>query len=324
VPEQNERDDSLEMSLEKVDQYLRDLRAIKEYPTVRAERDRLFVENNLKEQEIEELRENIKDLQASKDGLQGDLASTTEELRRSRTQNEELQEELAEMRDTKLIVGGEELTLPRIRELVEEAKSDKIKSRAKQLFDELRGEWEVKQKPKEVEAKAISDLRGIIDMLMRPEPRFFLQDAVNLNLPQDVEKLISSEVDRRLDDEFRSRVEQESDRKASEKLEDLKVVEWPKWHTEFVEPKIAELEALIRENALNQLKGTWSMPCDKCGTSLKIELSAEHIASLLRLGSIEVPCPNPQCLDQFLVFRSRHILRPTLGQLIENRVVSEG
>jgi DNA repair exonuclease SbcCD ATPase subunit len=289
------------MSLEKVERYVRDLNAIKEYGPVKAERDQLFVENKLKEQEIEKLREKIKDLQASKDGLQGDLASTTEELRRSRTQNEKLQEELAELRDTKLIVGGEELTLPRIRELVEEAKSDKIKSRAKQLFNELRGEWEVKQKPKEVEAKAISDLRGIIDMLMRPEPHFFLQDAVNLNLPQDVEKLISSEVDRRLER-----------------------VEWPKWYAEVVQPKIGELEALIRENALNQLKGTWSLCCDKCGRPFKTELRGEHIEKLLRFGFIQVPCPHPQCLDQFLVFRSRHILRPTLGQLIENRVASEG
>jgi hypothetical protein len=91
-----------------------------------------------------------------------------------------------------------------------------------------------------------------------------------------------------------------------------------------VQPKIGELEALIRENALNQLKGTWSLCCDKCGRPFKTELRGEHIEKLLRFGFIQVPCPNPQCLDQFLVFRSRHMLRPTLGQLVENRVVSEG
>jgi len=289
------------MSFERLEQYLRELKAIKEYGPVRAERDELRAKARLQGQEIDALRSAIENLRASDEKGQRDLATRTEELRLSRAENERLKEVNKILRETKLIVGDKELTLPRIKELLTEAKTEEIKSRAAQVFEKLKEEWELKQKPAEVTGEAVSTLQKIICTLSRPEPRFFVQEEVDLGLPQDVERLISSEVNRRVDE-----------------------LEWPKWYDEVVRPKVVQLEASLRASALDQLKGDWTMRCGKCGTLFKFELGSEHVANLLRLGHVRVACSNLQCVDELFFFRPRHSSSVTLVELIESRIASEG
>ena len=47
----------------------------------------------------------------------------------------------------------------------------------------------------------------------------------------------------RVNAEFLRRVEEESERKANEKLEKLKSTEWLRWYKVVVEPRILQLES---------------------------------------------------------------------------------
>ena len=132
---------------------------------------------------------------------------------------------------------------------------------------------------------------------------------------------IEAEVKNRLNEEFRKRSEEESSRKASEKLDQSIRIEWPTWYTTTVKPKIEQLEASAYTNALNFLKGPWTVICDKCGQSFRIDLTAENLGHLLSLRYIEVECRNPDCTDSFWLFTFRHKIKLSLKNLIEAQII---
>jgi len=322
------------MSLEKAERYLEELDAIKYYDQVKAERDKLLIEvqqleqgnwardraRELLSEEIEALRTSIEDERASKEKLEGEIKSRDRELEGIRSEVVKLEDENSALRETGKLIEEERLTLPQLRERVARVKADEIKAEAERIFDEHKSRWEKEEKPKEVGTEAQRVLRDFIGILKGPEPHHFAQNIVELGLPDMVNGIVSSEVKHRLDGEFYRRVEQESERKALEKLDQLKRVEWPKWYHVNVEPKIAQLEALIRANVLDVLESIWTITCDKCRQSFNMNLTSEHIAVLLRSEYIEVECQNVNCTDSVLWWSWRHKVRISSRDLIMSRI----
>jgi len=308
------------MSLEKIEQYIKDLDAIKYYDQVKAERDRLATRVKELEKEVSRLNGRLEEEKSIKEKLEGELKSKAKEIEELESRVQKLEVENSELRETAKIVEGEKLTLPQLRELVAKAKSEEIEANAKRLFEEYKSRWETEEKPREVRVEASRALTLIINELKKPELQLFPVDLVKIGLPDKVREIISSEVERRLDEEFYRRVEEESNRKALEKLNQLKNVEWPNWYAVNVEPKIVQLEASFRENALNLLKSPFIITCDKCGQRFEIKLTAKDLEGLLRRGYTEVECQNPNCTDSFLFSTWRHKVRISLEELVKAQI----
>lgn len=51
-----------------------------------------------------------------------------------------------------------------------------------------------------------------------------------------------------------------------------------------IQPRIAELERKVSENALQLLKGPWTFTCEGCGTKFDDELTSFGIEGLLPKG----------------------------------------
>jgi chromosome segregation ATPase len=322
------------VSLERVDQYIRELEAIKHYDEVKAENALLSARVKEVEASLSSERKRVEELLQANKGLQeqigarhaepeslrdelrikeGKIREVEEGLRRLSSRVKEL-EELKALTEAKTLKEAEELFL--------KAKEGEIKERAEKLFNQWKSEWERGDKPKEVLKEAVMWLKHTIELLSKPEPRLFLKEVADARLPEKVEEVLNSEVKRRVDAEFLRRVEEESSRKALEELERLKSVEWPSWYRAVVEPRILQLESQMRNNAVRALEGLWILTCDKCGTKFQVRLTAQGMEELLKGGSMTIECPNPNCVDSFLLFSSRHKVSVTLKELIELKCVS--
>jgi chromosome segregation ATPase len=319
------------MSLEKIDEYIRELEAIKNYDRVKAERDSLLarvkeLEASLssEREKVEELHQIIKSLEEQvrvKSGeiesLKSELAAKDERIKSLEEDLNNLSSRLKELEEFRAIVEGK--TLGEAREAFMKAMEDEIEKRAQERFSKFKSEWEEKDKPREVSSKAITLLRRIIEQLGKPEPCSLPEGVKESGLLEKIEEILSSEVKRRIDAEFLRRVEEESSRKALEKLEKLKSIEWPNWYKVNIEPRILQLESQIRSNIMGLLRGEWIVKCDKCGTQFRITLTTEVLETLLRSGSISVECPNTNCVDFYLFIPFRHKIELTLRRLIEVR-----
>ena len=83
----------------------------------------------------------------------------------------------------------------------------------------------------------------------------------------------------------------EADRIALVKLEDIKKREWSAWFSLNIEPKMKELEAKMRDNAIKALQGPWAFTCKDCGYSRdNMILLPEGIAELMKNGYIKYKC----------------------------------
>jgi len=216
------------MSLEKIEQHIRELEAIKSYDHLKAERDRYAARVKELEQEVEEERD-------AEEKLEGQLKSKMNELENLKPRVEKLELEVSKLRETSKLVGEKKLTLPQLTKLVAKVKSEEIEK----LFKEYRSRWEAEKKPLEVYTEACKALTQIINTLKGPEPHYFQKELLNLGLPNKIKEIILSEVKSRLNEEFQRRVDEESSRRASEKLDQLKMIEWPSWYATTVGPKIA-------------------------------------------------------------------------------------
>lgn len=309
------------MSLEKINQHIRELEAIKSYGKVKSERDRLLLMNRGLEAELASERAKVRELSKTVEAkgkeienLKNNIRSSCEEIKRMKEKIEQLKLEIRELKEVKVTAEGK--TLAEAEKAFLKAKGTEIRKCAETLLDEMKLAWEKDEKPKEVSRKAVQWLKHVVDGLSKPGPRFFLKELVDAGLPEKVEEIINSEVDRRVDAKFLERVEESSELKALEKLEHLKSVEWPSWYRLNVEPKIRELEDKISTNAIKLLKGPWSITCNQCGGGQSIEFTQQGIESLLRNGYVEVECENPNCVDSSLFSKRRHKIKIPLTDLI--------
>ena len=316
------------MSLDKIDQYIRELEAIKNYDKVKAENERLSAEVRRLREENERLRNEVSARRSEVELLRRELSAKEEEVQKLRREVEVLSSKARELEELRALADGR--SLREALELFLKAKEEEIGRRAKELFEKLRSEWESREKPKEVFEEALKILKAVIDAA-RPGLKLVPVEVAEAGLVEKVVKLLNDEVERRLDEEFRRRVEEESERKSLEKLERLKSVEWPRWfsswYRERVEPQISRLESEMRRNAVKALRGPWNLNrrCDRCGTPLPspITLTDLGIEELLRSGGVGIECQNPNCLDYFLILPTgRHRVSIALRELIEGAISS--
>jgi chromosome segregation ATPase len=295
------------MSLEKIERYIKELDAIKHYEETKLERKKL--EGEVKElrekistrnKEVEELTKRIKKLEEDAKKEEEEIGFLKDEIKEKDKKITHLNERVDELESLRTIAEGK--TLKEAEEAFLKVEDEEIKKNAEETLARLKSNWEKDEKPKEVLNEAVRWLNSTIEVLSKPEPHWFLKEVADVGLPEKVEEIIGLEVKRRLDNEFFRRVEEESKKKALEKLNQMKNVEWPRWFEAYAEPKIRELEEKMNTNLFNLLNGPWTITCDKCGTKQRIETMPQGIEQLLRNGYMTAECSNPNCND----FMARH------------------
>jgi hypothetical protein len=316
------------VSIERIDEYIKELEAIKYYDKVKAENESLQIKVKELEEELQHEKSKVNGLIQAKSSLEdelnakinevkslrNELKARDEEIIRLNSKVKELSSNIKVLEDLKVTVEGKALK-DAVKSILR-AKDKKIEEYAIKMFNEWKEEWEKNAKPKEVLEKAIFLLKHTIDQIINNNNKELLpKEVVDSGLDKKVKEIIDSEVERRIDDEFTKRVEEESNRKANEKLEELKENEWLSWYNTYVEPMIMQLEAKIKDNTLKALEGPWSITCDRCKTKFNIKLTPYGIESLLSKGYIETECNNLNCLDDF---NFRHKITVNLRDLIQN------
>jgi hypothetical protein len=210
---------------------------------------------------------------------------------------------------------------------------DKIDSYLKDL-DAIKNYEMVKQQRdeaikqcKEIKSKLKPIIENVIDVLGSPEPHQYSQDALEIAGEQIIEKigkLIEVEVEKRVNDDFRKRVELESNLRADAKLKQMVNTEWPKYYKENIEPRARELETKIKDNTLSVLKGPWNIECYICGKRQNgIVINYSHgLQSLLINGYVDLKCDSFSIsLNESLitsVMSNPHSIRIQLLEMIHN------
>ena len=180
---------------------------------------------------------------------------------------------------------------------------------------------------KEIKNKLKPIIENIVEVLGSPQPHRYSQDALEIAGEQIIEKigkLIEVEVEKRVNDDFRKRVELESNLRADAKLKQMVNTEWPKYYRENIEPKVKELETKIKDNTLSVLKGPWNIECHICGKRQNgILINYSHgLQSLLIDGYVDLKCdgvsifPSESPITSLML--NPHSIRIQLLELIHN------
>jgi hypothetical protein len=183
---------------------------------------------------------------------------------------------------------------------------------------------------KEIKNKLKPIIENIIDVLGSPESHRYSQDALEIageQIIEKIDKLIKLEVEKRVNDDFKRRVEVESNLRADAKVKQVVDTEWPKYYRENIEPKVRELETKIKDNTLSVLKGPWTIQCYICGKRQNdTEINYSHgLQSLLINGYVDLKC------DRFLISLSEspitsvmvnpHDIRIQLSDMIQDTLL---
>ena len=269
------------MSIETAERYIQELEALKNYPQVKRDKERLS-------QKVEE--------------LEVSLDNTLKEV--------------SSLKSSKANLDGAQMTLEEARLDFIRVQDAEVEKRAADRFEKLRAEYESKMPqlvyqrlrdilkqpglPKEIAKLIDTEAKKKADAALRNQKRW----------PPWFRKLYEEEVEKKvvaeLNEEFNARVETAAITRARQRLKELTTTEWPAWYRANVEPKIAALESKINTGALQLLMGPWMFTCDQCGTGSSAELTAGEIEQLLRTGQIKVACANPDCEDHSLFSTRRH------------------
>ncbi len=309
------------MSLENIEQYIKEVEAIKNYDRVKREKQVLEGRVKRLEDEVSRCKESLENEKLIKEEHREEVEEKTTQLKQLEKKINELSSDVLSLKETVRIVGDERLSTTELRERIAKVKAEEIKNEAERLLGEFKSEWEKNLKTKEVLTETLKQLEHIVKTLSKPKPHYLSQEMWDSGIPEKVEKILNSEVNKRIDDEFMRRIEDKSDKKALEKLEILKTNEWPRWYNSNIEPKVARLEGLIRDNSLKMLKGPWTITCDKCGLKFgDIELTSEGIGDIIRTGNVEIECQNPNCTDSSLLSTWKHKVKVSLNNLIATYV----
>jgi len=277
--------------LKAIEAYTRELEALRNYDRVKKERDEL-----------------------------------AERCPKLETRVSELNEELASLKGFNVRFVGEELTLGQAKVEFVRAYNDEIERRANEKVEVLKADLENKMPklvynklietlgkppwPKEIAGAIEAKAKEIADGILRNEEKwpswfkkFYLEE-------------VRAGVSAGLNEEFERKVEMEATTRAEQKLRQLTTVEWPNWYNANIKPKLSDLEAKIKENAILILRGPWrNIKCDRCGTELgEIELTEQGMSDLLSRGHVEIECENFDCREWDRI--RGHKIRISLQDLI--------
>ncbi|MCP8311499.1 MAG: hypothetical protein L6M37_00915 [Candidatus Methylarchaceae archaeon HK02M1] len=309
--------------MERIDEYIKDLEAIKYHDQVKKERDdalsridELLDTNSNLETKVKKLSKKNEDLVANVSDLEKAVEVKDKEIDKLKHISKGLENRVEELEKLKVVSEGK--TLREAEKAFLKAFDKEVKIRGDKTFKSMKDKWERSEKPKEVRNDAIKWLNQVIENRGKPGRRLVLKQLKDVGLPEKVEEVISSEINRGLNAEFMRRVEDESSRKAFEMLDQMASNEWPIWFRENVEPKIKELENSFITYALSRLAGPWTIICDRCGSKRSVEFAADEIQMILKHRHAIVECVNPNCTN----FIGRHRIRIELKELISNYITS--
>lgn len=285
------------MSLERMERYIKEMEALRNYDRFKKERDQLFQEkfqlkNSLEKvgQERNRLEQELQEKDKELNHLRETEKSKDERLKKNADAIKNLRSRVKTLEDLKAIVDGKTLSEAECAFL--KTKEEEVKRRADEAFNSRRDKWERKEKPNAVFNEAIKELTDILDVLSRPGPQYFRKELVDAGVPLKVKEIISSQVNKRLD------------------------IEWPKWFETNIETRAEAIKDEIKQNALKLLKDYWEVKCDECGCVQTYEFTSQDLATLLRNGYTTRECANPNCNNQF----GRHEIRMDLKLLIAQKL----
>lgn len=286
------------MSIETAERYIQELEAIKNYPQVKRDKEKLS-------QKVEELKVSL----------------------------DNALKEVSSLKGSKAKLDGAEMTLEEARLNFIRVQDAEIEERTAERFQKLKADYEsrmpqlVYQRLRNIlkQPGLPEEIANLIDTEAKKKADAILRDPDNW--PPWFKQLYQEEVEKKvsagLNQEFNARVETTAITRARQRLKELTTTEWPIWYRTNVEPKIAALESKIDVDALQLLMGPWMFTCDQCGTGSNVELTAGEIEQLLRTGQIKVACANPDCEDHSLFSTRRHTFTVPLRKLIESHIPSE-
>jgi len=304
------------MSFEPVEKYINELEALKHYPEVKQQRDKLVEENAELKARVAGLEKEVVDVKAelaheseerkvAEDGL-NEKTSSAEKLG---AEMDEVSRELKALKEFEFkSTRGMDLTLEQARDEFLKAQESEIEERASEKFDVLKADFETKIPglvhdkliktlgklpwPKEIDSAIGAKAKEIADGILRNKERwpdwfkeFYLKE-------------VRSGVSAGLDAEFEQRVEKGATERAG---------------------KLSDLKAKIKENAVRALEGPWGgIKCDRCGADQgAFKLTEDGISSMLTREYIESECINPHCEDlPAFRRRRRHKIRILILDLI--------
>lgn len=316
------------MSLEKIEQHIKELEAIKYYDEVKRERDEALwkvgaLENTKMELEknVESLTNKVTTIETERSKAKVSAKNLEVEIEKLRSTNIELEKRVAELEQIK--VGSEGKTIKEVVEAYLKAEKEEIKKEAEKGSYEIHSEWEKNQKPKEVFETSVRELRRILSSFKGiryvPVPLGSAQPKLPAQpeLDQEVNKVLNEEVYRRLDEEFNKRVEIRSNEIALIKFEEWKKLELKKWHDEKVMPEIARLDTSFRTNITAFLRDSdFMIICNKCGKQFPTKFTGEMVSELLIKGKFNLLCMDPNCKD----FVIRHQIPITLKDIVDHMI----
>lgn len=283
------------MNIDTVERYLQELEAIKNYPEVKREKEKLF-------QKVEELKVSL----------------------------DNTLKEVSSLKSSKANLDGDQMTLEEARLDFIRVQDAEVEKRATDRFGKLKTDYESKM-PQLVYQRLRDILKqpGLPKEIAKPIDTEAKKKADTIlcdpdNWPPWFRELYEEEVEKKvsvgLNQEFNARVETAAITRARQRLRELTTTEWPEWYQINVDPKIAELEIKINTGALQLLMGPWVFTCEQCGTKFGAKLTASGIEDLLREGLVRIECSNAACEDSSWFSRRRHTFRVSLHNLIESHI----
>jgi hypothetical protein len=281
-----------QLSLEKIDRYMSEIEAVKNYEKI------------LKERDLEKEKRLAADAQLAKERSDRNL------------ERQELEKKIEELGSLETLSEGGK-TLGEIWNEFFKRQEAEIDKRAQERFEKNKAAWETGEKPKEIMQRAVRLLESALSTMSQAIPfTYYEGDLSKSQIPELIRKTLDAEVEHRMDTEFQRSVNAEADRKAGVLFSQLKQREWPNFIKLHVEPRSKALEYQIRQSVMATLAGGWTIPCDKCLTEYKIRLSATQVAAVIG-GHFDFECKNPACRD----FLAKHKIRVTLLGLVERKLL---
>jgi len=102
----------------------------------------------------------------------------------------------------------------------------------------------------------------------------------------------------------------------------VKRKEWPKYLDQYMHKTITPfckrflIEQFINACATQSIAKT----CPKCGTVTSYALTQDQISFLFQGAALKGDCLNPQCMDGFLIFKTRHQVQISLADVVAHFV----
>lgn len=282
---------------ENLERHTRELEAVKNYAQTKEERDSLAVEAAQLRDSLTLLKAELEREAAKSAELSSRLDNSEATVKELSLNLDEAKKELASLREfrAKLPEGP----VPSLEEMKSQflgAEEGEIERRAKARLEEL-------EKRLDSEMPALIHQR-LIEVVNRPELPPEIAGVINPRAAEMADQRlrdrakwpgwfrdyylneVEHRVGSRLDVEFEKRVQA----RAEERLDALKAGPWKEYAANKARELSSDLKSLV-----NQLQGTWSFTCDRCGRSLPLAIGPSEIGVLLQGEAIDVTCA--ACLD---------------------------